>query len=112
LNAVGAEPAEVYDIRCLEVSGLQDSVYSTRDLYRAYWHGVDFADSCHDVLAFHGEELNVIIRGDESAQVGWKGTRSIFVECPREAQAGGHDIVGAVMLRFHKSNIPILSGKD
>ena len=87
-------------------------MYSTRDLTRAYAHGVDFAGRCHDVLALHEEDLNVIIRGGESAQVGWKGTRSIFVECPREAQAGGHHMVGAVMLRFHKSKIPILSGKD
>jgi hypothetical protein len=54
------------------------------------------------VLELHDEELNVTLRGGESAQVGWEGTMSIFAECPREAQAGGHHMVGAVMLRFHK----------
>ena len=73
---------------------------------------MDLAGSSRDVLELHDEELNVILRGGESAQVGWEGTMSIFAECPREAQAGGHHVVGAVMLRFHKSCIPMLSGKD
>ena len=68
--------------------------------------------SSRDVLELHDEELNVILRGGESAQVGWEGTMPIFAEYPREAQAGGHDMVGAVMLRFHKICIPMLSGKD
>ena len=41
LHAVGAEPAEVYDVRCIELPGFPDIVYSTRDLYRACGYGVD-----------------------------------------------------------------------
>jgi hypothetical protein len=112
LHAIGAPAAEVYDIRCIELPGLPDSVYSTRDLYRACCYGVNLGSSSRDVLELHDEELNVILRGGESAQVGWEGAKSIFAECPREAQAGGHHMVRAVMMRFHKSCIPMLSGKD
>ena len=73
---------------------------------------MDLEGSSRDVLELHDEELNVILRGVESAQVGWEGTMSICADCPREAQAGGHHMVRAVMMRFHKSCIPMLSGKD
>jgi hypothetical protein len=73
---------------------------------------VDLEGSSRDVLELHDEELNVILRGVESAQVGWEGTTSICADCPREAQAGGHHMVRAVMMRFHKSCIHMLSGKD